>query len=96
MSKYVEILRALAALLPIVLQLVRQLEEALPTTGAGAAKLAQIKAILQQVFSTLSGLSVTFEQLWPTIQALITGVVGAFNALGVFKKGARPDGTNEA
>lgn len=86
MTKYVEILRALAALLPIVLQLVRQLEDALPTSGAGAAKLAQIKAILQQVFGTLSGLSVTFEQLWPTVQALITGVVGAFNALGVFRK----------
>lgn len=90
MTKYLEILRALAALLPIVLQLVRQLEEALPTSGAGAAKLAQIKAILQQLFATLSGLTVTFDQVWPTVQALITGVVGAFNALGVFRKGAPP------
>jgi phage-related protein len=88
--KYVEILRALAALLPVVLQLVRQLEEAIPTTGAGAAKLAQIKAILQQVFGTLSGLTVTFEQVWPSVQALVSGVVGAFNALGVFRKGNTP------
>lgn len=90
MNRALDILRALAALLPIVLQLVRQLEEALPTTGAGAAKLAQIKAILQQVFGTLSGLTVTFEQVWPTVQALISGVVSAFNALGVFKKGNTP------
>jgi phage-related protein len=89
-TKYLEILRALAALLPIVMQLVRQLEEALPTSGAGAAKLAQIKAILQQVFATLSGVTVTFDQVWPTVQALIGGLVGAFNALGVFKKGNTP------
>jgi hypothetical protein len=90
-NKYLEILRALAALLPIVLGLVKQLEEAIPASGSGAAKLAQIKAILQQGFGTLTGLSVTFEQIWPPVQALISGLVGAFNALGVFKKGAQPD-----
>lgn len=90
MTRAIEALRALAALLPLILQLVRQLEEAIPDTGRGAEKLAQIRDILQRVFGTLTGLTVTFEQLWPTVQALITGLVAAFNATGVFRKPTEP------
>lgn len=90
MTRAIEALRALSALLPLILQLVRELEQAIPDTGRGGEKLAQIREILQRVFATLTGLTVTFDQIWPTVQALIAGIVAAFNATGVFRKPVDP------
>lgn len=88
MNKAIEIFKALSALLPIALQLIRQIEEAVPESGRGAEKLAAVREVLSRVFASVSGVTVTFEQLWPTLQALINSAVAAFNALGTFKKSA--------
>jgi hypothetical protein len=49
-------------------------------------KLAIVRAALEAAFGTFKDLEVRFEEVWPTLAAMIASVVAVFNSRGVFKK----------
>lgn len=62
-------------LLPAIIEAMKAIEAAIPGKGAGEAKLAAIREILEGVDSTISG-------SWPAIQTAIGVLVKLFNAQG--------------
>lgn len=83
---FFEILKLVIGLLPLLLQAIKAVEQAIPDTGKGSEKLELIKGLVQTSYDTSSKLSVSFEQLWPTVQGTVQAIVNAFNNTGTFKK----------
>ena len=65
-------------LLPALITAIKAIEDAIPGSGQGEAKLAAVRAILEAVDSSVS-------KLWPQISAVVGVLVGLFNKSGVFK-----------
>lgn len=86
--KYVEILRLVVAMLPTIIDAVKAIEAAIPESGKGAAKLAAVRTLLESIYSISGETVVVFGQLWPALEKIIGGVVGALNAAGIFKPAA--------
>lgn len=87
MNKVILVIKIVAALWASVIALIKQAEEMLPEQGQGAQKLAIVRAALEAAFGTFKDLEVKFEEVWPTLAAMIASVVAVFNSRGVFKKG---------
>jgi len=85
-SRAIEVAKVAASLIPAVVAAVKAIEEALPEKGQGAEKLALVRQMIEQVFATVQGVSITFAELWPTVERLIAGFVALFNKLGQFRK----------
>ena len=85
---FLQTVKTVLSLLPLIIQAIQSLEAAVPATGQGAAKLEAIKATLQAAYQGANDAMGSFEQLWPVIQASISSLVGLFNSTGVFKKTA--------
>lgn len=66
-------------LLPAVITAVRTVEEALPQSGQGAAKLALIRGVIESAYDNAT-------EAWPMVEKLITLTVNFFNKTGVFAK----------
>lgn len=66
-------------LLPLIIEVLKTLEAAIPLPGQGAAKLAALKEILIKTDGAVSA-------LWPTIESAVGILVDLFNKTGVFKK----------
>ena len=64
-------------LLPILIQLVKAAESAIPEKGQGAVKLAMVQNILESMDASLA-------ESWPLIQKLIAVLVQALNAAKIF------------
>lgn len=80
-------LKIIGAALPIIIQLVTQVEAAFPVKGQGAAKLELVKQMLQGASELSDDLSAgRFDLAWPALQQTINGIVGLANASGIFKK----------
>jgi hypothetical protein len=86
MSSFLIIMQVLGQLLPIIVQTIKSVEEVLPGSGQGPAKLSMVKTMLQNAVTAAGQMEVTFEQLWPAMQSVITILVAAYNATGAFKK----------
>lgn len=69
----------IAKLLPVIIGVIKSIEEAIPGQSKGEAKLAAAREILEAVDAGVS-------QLWPTIEKVIGALVKVFNATGVFQK----------
>jgi len=67
-------------LIPALIAAIKAIEEAVPGQGNGEQKLVMIRTILENI----EGFS---KEVWPTLERTIAIIVGAFNKLGVFKKG---------
>ncbi len=74
------IIQVVRQLLPEIIALVGDVETALPASGQGAQKLDIVKNVLQTSLGDLTGFSVTFDALWPTVQAVIAAHVAATKA----------------
>ncbi len=72
-------------LLPDTIKFVQTLEEAVPVKGQGAAKLEVLKGLLQGTFETVQQAETTFEQVWPGLSKVVTGLVKLFKLTGLFK-----------
>lgn len=66
-------------LIPAIIALVKQIEEVVPASGQGSAKITAIRQILE---ATYDG----FQEVWPSIEKVISAIVNLFNVTGVFKK----------
>lgn len=81
----INIIKAVASLLPTVATLVQSVETAMPNT-AGASKLDIVRAGLEKAYAVEQSVEVEFSALWPTLSGVISAVVAAYNASGLFKK----------
>lgn len=66
-------------LIPLILQLVKAVEENIPESGKGKDKLAFIRSVLTEAYPQIS-------ELWGIIEKIIASTVALYNATGVFKK----------
>lgn len=82
----IQIIQAVASLLPVILQAVSAVEAALPQKGVGTQKLEMVKGWIQQAISAQQTATVAFDALWPAIQSTITTIVAVKNAAGEFRK----------
>lgn len=82
---YLEVVRTILSLIPVIIDTIKAIESALPVGGAGAQKLEAIKGILQSAYTVGGGAVEQFNSLWPALQSTIGVLVGFFNATGVFK-----------
>lgn len=86
MEQFLAIVRIIGSVFPVLVECIKSIEEAIPQPGQGTAKLALVKSALEAAYSTMTNVQVTFEQLWPSLQIVISALVATFNATGVFKK----------
>ena len=66
-------------LIPVIIELLKAIEAAIPEQGQGAAKLAAVRQILELTDSSI-------KEAWPMVQGVIEVLVKTFNTTGVFKK----------
>lgn len=72
-------LKLIVQLLPLIIQLMKQAEELLPQSGKGAEKLALVRSWLEAAAGGL-------DELWPSLEKIISVTVNMFNRVGIFKK----------
>lgn len=75
-----EKLLIIAKLIPVLIDIIKAVEEAIPGSGKGEAKLAAIRGILEATVES-------FADLWPSLVKVVSTLVALFNTTGVFKKG---------
>jgi hypothetical protein len=80
---------AVASLLPVVATLVQGVENAMPAGTPGAMKLEAVKSGLASIYAAEQNLSVHFDAIWVPLQGMITTLVNAFNAAGLFVRKAQ-------
>lgn len=83
-SQVIQTAKVFGELLPVASSLVQAIEGALPTGTPGATKLDAVRVAISSVYSTIEGEVVSFEQVWPMLQPMISGFVTVFNRLGLF------------
>jgi hypothetical protein len=73
--------------LPLIIDLVRGLEDVIPQSGQGAVKLAIAQEVLAAAYDEGASVSKDMpKEKWLTIATnLICKIVGIFNAHGIFK-----------
>lgn len=74
-----ETIRLVLSLLPIVIQVIRQLEELFPESNRGTMKLDLIVRTIQEVYETS-------DKAIPIIEKMVNVIVDIFNKFGIFKK----------
>jgi hypothetical protein len=84
--QFFEILKLVISLFPLLIKAIQAVEEAIPDAGRGQEKLELIKGVVQTTYETSTKLSMSFEQLWPSLSGTIKAIVNAFNNTGIFKK----------
>lgn len=89
MNQIIAILQIVVQLLPIVKTFIMAVEEAVPATGQGAAKIQMVKDMTANAFKAVDTVQATFEQVWPLMQVMVTSLVAMYNATGQFKKGTQ-------
>lgn len=80
--KFLAIVKLLLELLPVVAGMIRAIEDAVPGQGAGEAKLAALRVVLEGAYKVGGDLTVSFEQIWAVMQPAIGAMVAALNATG--------------
>ena len=91
MNKVILVIKIVGALWGSIIALIKQAEELMPEQGQGQQKLAIVRAALEAAFGTFKDLEVKFEEVWPTLAAMIASVVAVFNSRGVFKGADAPE-----
>lgn len=66
-------------LIPIIMEIVKKIEEIFPQSDIGAEKLQLLKEMLEASYSGISS-------IWPTIEFIVERFVKFANAKGVFIK----------
>ena len=87
-----KILFAVLRLLPLILPLVRAVEEAVPLPGHGRRKLDLVLTMLKQVYDGADDLAreFSFEKLAAIVVPVIGTIVDLNNELGLFQKSSQP------
>ena len=84
--QFLQAIKTVLTLLPLIIEAVRAVEAAMPGSGQGASKLALIRQAVQATYDLVADATPQFEAVWPALEKTIAAVVATFNALGEFKK----------
>ncbi len=81
-------LLAALKLLPLVLSVVKAVEEAIPLPGQGQKKLDLVLAVIKSAYDASTDLAkeFSFEKLVALVVPMINQIVALNNALGLFQK----------
>jgi hypothetical protein len=71
-------LKMIIDLFPLMIQTIKAVEDAIPGTGKGEAKLAMVRGVLESV-------DLGTASIWPAIEKVIAAIVATFNKIGEFK-----------
>jgi hypothetical protein len=83
---FLQIVRILLELLPLIIQTIRAVEEAIPGQGKGEAKLALVRTTLEAAHAVANDMKLPFESLWPQVNSIVNRTVSVFNSIGEFNK----------
>lgn len=83
--QYLTLIRVVLSLLPLVIDAVKAIEAAFPTSGQGNQKLGLIRSVLQSAYESGTGALASFDDIWPVLQKTVGAVVTFFNEVGAFK-----------
>lgn len=72
-------LKTIITLIPLILDLIKAVEMAIPEGGKGKEKLAFIHDILTNLFPEVGA-------IWTQVEFVISRAVTLYNAIGVFRK----------
>lgn len=84
--QFLEVLKLIISLFPLLIKAIQAVEDAIPISGKGADKLELLKSTVQVAYDTSNKLSVSFEQIWPSLAGTVKAIVTAFNNTGTFNK----------
>ena len=84
--KFFQILGFVVQILPMMLQMIKSVEEAVPGGGNGKDKMSMVRQALEVVVQESGDLKMSFEEIWPTLEKIIGIAVRTFNATGIFSK----------
>lgn len=84
--QYIQLIKLVLSLLPLILEVVKAVEKALPEGTAGNVKLALVRGSVESAYSVAEDAVGTFEKVWPAIEKTVASVVSVYNTVGVFKK----------
>lgn len=84
--QFIQILKLVISLFPLIIDAIKAVEAAIPDSGKGAEKLELIRNVVQTSYDTSNKLVAPFEQLWPAFEGTIRAIVNAFNKTGIFTK----------
>jgi hypothetical protein len=73
-------IKMILQLVPIILEMIKAVEAAIPEEGKGKDKLAFIRESLTTVYPDI-------VNVWGMVEKIITSAVALYNNTGVFKKG---------
>jgi len=79
-------IRLILALLPQIIQTIRELENLLPNAGEGANKLQLFLDLFRAVYDAVDDVKPSFDAIRPLLERVVGAIVAAFNRLGIFKK----------
>lgn len=80
--KWIQVAKAVLMLMPVLITAIRAIEEAIPGQGKGELKLAQVRNVLEAAYSAMNDSVLSFEDIWPVLNAAIVSLVAAFNTAG--------------
>ncbi len=83
---FIEMLKLIIGLFPMLIQAIKAVEAAIPEAGKGSEKLELIKNAVQAAYEASTSVASNFEVLWPALSKTINSIVNAFNKTGVFTK----------
>jgi len=84
--QFLAILKLIITILPLLIDAVKAIEDAIPGQGKGEMKLAAIRTVVESAYEAADEALPKIESFWPVIQKTISGLVSIFNASGIFKK----------
>lgn len=82
----INILRLIVTILPLLIDTIKIVEEAIPGSGKGEAKLTAVRGVVESAYKASTDAVPAFESVWPVLQKSIGAIVDGFNSAGNFKK----------
>ena len=79
---FLAIAKVVLGIVPELLRVISAIEDQFQQQGAGSAKLGMVKEFMRSIYEGFGKLDIAFETLWPTIERIVTVVVGTYNTLG--------------
>lgn len=73
-----ETAKLIVGVLPLLIELIKAVETAIPDQGTGAAKLAAVRDMLNALVPAV-------DTVWPAVETIVAALVKLFNATGAFK-----------
>lgn len=86
MNAFIEVVKLIAQILPLIIEIIKAVESQVPESGKGQEKLTLVRELLQVAYDQGEEIGSSFDEIWPTLKKVIDSVVAAFNRLGIFTK----------